>query len=304
MSDLRSTGDAWVTAGDGRKYWGRYGAAGLLAHDRKLSAILLQHRVDWSDHGGTWGIPGGALHPGEPAAVGAIREAQEEAGVPDGATHARFTHLLDRVGWTYTTVIADVTTAFEPRITDAESHALAWVPCDEVENYLLHPAFAASWPTLRPLLGVEPVVVVDAANVVGSVPDGWWKDRFAAADRLRQRIELLSEMGVRSGFVGLPESAVAGLDRAFPDWVLITEGTARGIAESTLVTVASAPEIGDDTIVEHVRELSAAGRRVTVVTSDEELIARVLSAGAITTRGSGVFTRMLPKLPEIPPSER
>ena len=30
-------------------------------------------------------------------------------------------------------------------------------------------------------------LVVDGANVVGSVPDGWWKDRAGAARRRHQR---------------------------------------------------------------------------------------------------------------------
>ncbi|MEG2386314.1 MAG: NTP pyrophosphohydrolase, partial [Aurantimicrobium sp.] len=44
MSDLRNPGDAWVVAEDGGRYWGRFGAAGLLAHD-PARGILLQHRV-------------------------------------------------------------------------------------------------------------------------------------------------------------------------------------------------------------------------------------------------------------------
>ena len=32
------------------------------------------------------------------------------------------------------------------------------------------------------------VLIVDAANVVGSVPDGWWKDRAGAARRLHERL--------------------------------------------------------------------------------------------------------------------
>ena len=151
MSDLRDPGDAWVTADDGHRYWGRFGAAGLLAHD-SARGILLQHRVHWSDHGGTWGIPGGARHAGEDAVTGAIRESHEEAGVPHGAILPRFSYVIDRGGWTYTTVVADVTTPFEPEITDPESHALEWVPLDNVADYPLHPGFAASWPLLRPLL--------------------------------------------------------------------------------------------------------------------------------------------------------
>ncbi len=162
MSDLRDPGDAWVTASDGSRYWGRFGAAGLLAHD-PARGILLQHRVSWSDHGGTWGIPGGARHEGEDAVAGAIRESGEEAGVPPQAVLPRFSHVVDRGGWTYTTVIARVVAAFEPVIMDPESHALEWVPVDSVDGFDLHPGFAASWPLLRPLLSQDPDAEAAAA---------------------------------------------------------------------------------------------------------------------------------------------
>lgn len=296
MSDLRNPGDAWVTAADGGRYWGRFGAAGLLAYDRARDAILLQHRVTWSDHGDTWGIPGGALHEHESAVNAAIREAQEEAGVPDNAVAPRYTHLLDRGGWSYTTLIAEVSTPFEPEITDAESHALAWVGLDEVEAHQLHPAFAASWPILRPLLHLTPTVVVDAANVVGSVPNGWWKDRRAAAEGLRDRIDALagSARGIRSGFLDLPETVVAGLDRVFPDWVLVVEGAARGVADGEHVRVVSAQDLGDDEIVAQVEELAASNAVSTVVTSDVELKSRCLAAGASTTRGVRKLLQLLP----------
>ena len=288
MSDLRDPGDAWVTAADGGRYWGRFGAAGLLAYDHTLDAILMQHRVTWSDHGDTWGIPGGAINEGETTLDGAIREAQEEAGVPDGAVTPRFTHVLDRGGWAYTTLIADVATSFTPEITDAESHALEWVRVAEVENRPLHPAFAGSWPLLRPLLGSRPTVIVDAANVVGAVPDGWWKDRRGATERLRDRIEdaAASKRGVRAGFIGLPEGHIENLDRAYPDWVFVTEGVARGIANTPNVRVVDAHDFGDDTIVAEAQSAADRGELVTVVTSDTELRARCLAVGTACLRGS------------------
>lgn len=296
MSDLRDPGDAWVTARDGTRYWGRFGAAGLLAVDRGRSAILLQHRVEWSDHGGTWGIPGGARHQHESAVDGALRESREEAGIPDGAVQPLFTHVLDREVWTYTTLLAETVVPFEPRITDPESLALAWVPCDEVDALPLHPGFAASWPLLGPLLAQPPLVIVDAANVVGSVPDGWWRDRRGATGRLRDRLAKLSRTGVRSGFVDLPESRVPGLDRAFPEWLLVAEGAARGIDGAPGVRVVDAPEIGDDAIVRQVRAGIAAGKRVSVVTSDVELASRALAAGAVGTRSA---KQLLKRLPEV-----
>lgn len=151
MSDLRRNGDTWVTASDGVRYWGIFGAAGLLAYDPQRG-VLLQHRAAWSDHGDTWGIPGGARHEGEDAVAGALRESREEAGVPERAMSPKYGHVLDRIGWTYTTVVAEVVEPFEARITDPESNALEWVPVEQVSEYPLHPAFAQTWPLLKPLL--------------------------------------------------------------------------------------------------------------------------------------------------------
>lgn len=148
----RDPGDAWVVADTGERYWGRFGAAGLLAVDADRG-ILLQHRVSWSHFGGTWGLPGGALHEGESAVDGALREAAEEAGVPEGAVKPRFTSVLDMKIWTYTTVVVDVVTPFDAVISDPESVALEWVPLDEVSERPLHPGFADAWPKLREQLG-------------------------------------------------------------------------------------------------------------------------------------------------------
>lgn len=159
-------------ADSGEKYWGRFGAAGLLALDPQRG-VLLQHRVQWSHYGGTWGLPGGALHEGESALDGAVREAQEEAGIPDGVLSPRFARVLDLKIWSYTTVVADVAEPFEPIISDPESLALEWVPVDEVDQRPLHPGFAAAWPALRSLLDVRPAIVIDAAMHLGSRVSAW-----------------------------------------------------------------------------------------------------------------------------------
>jgi hypothetical protein len=106
------------------------------------------------------------------------------------------------------------------------------------------------------------LVVVDAANVVGSVPDGWWRDRKGAAERLRDR--LASD--------GVPE--VAGP----VEIVLVVEGTARGVESVTGVRVESAVGSGDDHIVDVVA--GAGERPVLVVTADRELRRRVGELGA------------------------
>lgn len=133
---------------DGARYWGRYGAAGLLAlsPDRE---VLLQHRAEWSHFGGTWGIPGGARHEHESAFEAALREANEEAGVPGGALAFRFSEVLDLGYWTYTTVVADALERFEPVLADQESIELRWIPLADVAGYALHPRFAEAWPALH-----------------------------------------------------------------------------------------------------------------------------------------------------------
>jgi 8-oxo-dGTP pyrophosphatase MutT (NUDIX family) len=142
----RDPGDAWVEGERGR-YWGRFGAAGVLAYD-PAKGVLLQHRAVWSHNGGTWGLPGGALHEGEDAVTGALREAWEEASVPSGSVEVLFTSVLDLGYWSYTTVVVLVVEPFDPVISDPESIELLWIPLAGVEGKELHPGFAAAWPDL------------------------------------------------------------------------------------------------------------------------------------------------------------
>lgn len=107
-----------------------------------------------------------------------------------------------------------------------------------------------------------PLVIVDAANVVGSVPDGWWRDRRGAAERLRDRL-------AADGLPGRPGPL---------DIVLVVEGAARGVESVPGVRVESAPGSGDDHMVELVSR--AAGRPTLVITADRGLRARVTALGA------------------------
>jgi 8-oxo-dGTP diphosphatase len=270
----RNPGDAWVVAPTGERYWGRFGAAGRLAIDAD-GRVLLQHRVSWSHFGDTWALPGGARHEGESASDGALREAAEEAGVPDAAIRPRLVSVLDLGYWSYTTLVGDVITPFEPLISDPESRELAWIAVEDVSARPLHPGFEVSWDRLRPVLGIRPSVIVDVANVMGAVPDGWWRDRAGAADRLIARIGALSEEGLPASALELPEQLW------YPEWVAVVEGQARRAgAAASGVEVVGAPASGDDTIAVEAARLVAEGRTVTVVTSDRELAGRVTGAGA------------------------
>ncbi|MFE7096742.1 NTP pyrophosphohydrolase [Streptomyces erythrochromogenes] len=103
------------------------------------------------------------------------------------------------------------------------------------------------------------VLIVDAANVVGSVPDGWWRDRRGAAERLRDGL------AARDGDEEI---------------VLVVEGAARGVGSVPGVRVEAAPGSGDDLIVELAAARVRAGCSVVVVTADRELRERIRAHGA------------------------
>ncbi len=109
------------------------------------------------------------------------------------------------------------------------------------------------------------LVVVDAANVVGSVPDGWWRDRAGANARLRDALALLDPAHLTGGRAA--------------ELVLVVEGAAAGIAPVPGVRVVAAPASGDDTVVDVVAG-EASGRDCVVVTADRGLRERVARLGA------------------------
>ena len=280
----RNPADAWAEGPKGR-FWGLAGAAGLLAHDPGRG-VLLQHRVSWSDQGGTWGIPGGARHMGEEAVPAALREADEVAGVPGGSVRVRFTHLLDLEYWSYTTVGAEVVAGFEPVIGDAESAELRWVPTPEVNSYELHPGFGRMWPELRDRLLKPATLVVDVANVMGSRPDGWWRDRRWAALRLLDEVADVADAGVPGSWFGLDDAW-----HLWPDVVAVVEGAARGVrpGRGDALTVLDAHADGDGSIVELASQRSGA---VCVVTSDRGLRERIAGPDRHTV-GAGALLGLL-----------
>lgn len=104
------------------------------------------------------------------------------------------------------------------------------------------------------------VLVVDGANVVGSRPDGWWKDRAGAARRLHERL--------------------LTADLSYDEVVLVLEGAAKGgvpKGKDGHVRVVHARGSGDDEIV---TQADRDGDVVVVVTADRMLQARVASKGA------------------------
>ncbi|MGI8691415.1 MAG: NUDIX domain-containing protein [Geodermatophilaceae bacterium] len=268
-------GDGWVTCARGHRHWGRYGAAGLLI--RTEGAVVLQHRAPWSHHGGTWGVPGGARDSHETVAAAALREAAEEAGIDADSVRITGVHTDDHGGWSYATVLAEPSRqVVTPASTSAESVEVGWQPVETVDQLPLHPGFALTWATLRAAYP-PPELVVDAANVVGSRPDGWWHQRLSAAQRLHGQLAVFAESGLEPGSWPQP-IRVVGLSWLYPRTTMVVEGEASrlSVPQSPSLRVVAADGSGDDAIVDVVREHPHA----VVVTADRELRQRVGALGA------------------------
>jgi hypothetical protein len=107
------------------------------------------------------------------------------------------------------------------------------------------------------------MLVIDAANVIGSRPTGWWRDRPGAARRFTARVR-----------------TAVGAGRLDPPVTIVLEGRFRaGAEESELdgIAVVHAPGEGDDTIV----ALARSNCDVVVVTADRDLAARVRAVDGV-----------------------
>jgi predicted RNA-binding protein with PIN domain len=106
--------------------------------------------------------------------------------------------------------------------------------------------------------------IVDAMNVIGSRPDGWWKDR-------------------RRAMAGLVEHLERWASGQNQDVTVVFERPVSPPFTSSVIAIAHAPKAAansaDDEIIRLV-EADGHPDDLTVVTSDGALIGRVQSAGA------------------------
>ncbi len=107
--------------------------------------------------------------------------------------------------------------------------------------------------------------MIDAANVIGSRPDGWWKDRAGAARTFVERVR----------------AAVASELLTRPVVVVLEGAARRGVEPGEMdgATVVHAARSGDDQLVDVIASGPRNGQ-VTLVTADRALARRAEALGA------------------------
>jgi predicted RNA-binding protein with PIN domain len=118
--------------------------------------------------------------------------------------------------------------------------------------------------------------LVDAMNVIGSRPDGWWRDKDGAVRRLLEELE---------PFAQAQDEVVVVLDAGDPSL------TGRRGPLEVVLAPRRGRDAADDEIARRV-EADDAPATITVVTSDGALARRVRAAGA-AVEGAGTFRRRL-----------
>jgi 8-oxo-dGTP diphosphatase len=146
----------WVQCRCGRQHYGPYGSAGLVLRDA-AGFVLLTHRSELVHFGGTWSFPGGALEFGETPAQAALREIDEELGVPiDAVEIGPVVPGMDHEDWRYTYVLGTL----RPRWTDVplrlnwEAIAVSWVTPADMAALALHPDLRTDLPALLAAIDV------------------------------------------------------------------------------------------------------------------------------------------------------
>jgi YacP-like NYN domain len=118
--------------------------------------------------------------------------------------------------------------------------------------------------------------IVDASNVIGAKPDGWWRDRDGATLRLLDDLD---------GFATAGEEVTVVLDHGRPEWA----------DRDGPLEVVIAPRRGRDAADDEIARRVAADPdpgSIRVVTSDAALAGRAREHGA-QVEGAGTFRRRL-----------
>jgi hypothetical protein len=120
------------------------------------------------------------------------------------------------------------------------------------------------------------LVLVDAANVVGARPDGWWRDRAGATSRLLHRL---------AGLAGRTLPGPDGAPVPVTALVAVVEGQARAAGAPAGLRVVRAEGSGDDVLATVAADLIDGDDDVLVVTADRGLRARLPAAARVAGPG-------------------
>jgi uncharacterized protein YaiI (UPF0178 family) len=116
--------------------------------------------------------------------------------------------------------------------------------------------------------------LVDGMNVIGTRPDGWWRDRGGAMRRLVEDLDAFA--------AGHPADEVA----------VVLDGRPRDVGPASHVDVAFAAGGRNAADHEIARRAAADSEDLVVVTSDRELADRVRAAGARVEPSRGFRERL------------
>ena len=153
-----------------------------------------------------------------------------------------------------------------------------WIRLRDCRRGGLLPAIETIWAAAD-RMPCEALVVplIDAANVVGSSPTGWWRDRAKAAAEFVKQVRVTTAAG----------------SRLIPPVVVVLEGVARqGVDEDVAygVEVVHAPGRGDDTLVALA---STATEPVLLVSADKALGERCRAIGSEVVGPGWLLSRLL-----------
>jgi DNA polymerase III epsilon subunit-like protein/ADP-ribose pyrophosphatase YjhB (NUDIX family) len=158
----QETGEGYFFTTDGKRFWGKYGAAGAMLRrknaDGEYEYFLAKRSSSLSQGGGKWGIPGGA-HKDQTIAKApnatAKEEFMEEVGGDISALEPIYVDT-NKVGaeWAYETSVFEVGPDQYNDLTskDGENTATGWFTGDQINKMsdagMLHSDFADSFPNI------------------------------------------------------------------------------------------------------------------------------------------------------------
>ena len=122
-------------------------------------------------------------------------------------------------------------------------------------------------------------IVVDGMNVIGSRPDGWWRDRDGAVRRLLAKLQRLAAATGDEVTLVLDGRPVFDVGEGLHGGVLVVYARRAG------------RDAGDDRLVEFVAGLPEPAR-VRAITSDRDLAGRVREVGASVAGAGGFLERL------------